>query len=224
MLNEADALTNLRSAYLEALRSGSGRKADQVVTQSLDQRVSANRIYLDIFQPVAYEIGELWQRNRFTVGQEHLATAIIERQMGLLHPYFQPERQRRRTLVLGSIAGELHRVGVRMVADFFEQDGWQVYYLGATTPVSDFVGMAREVGADLIGISAQMLFHVPQITDVALELGRRGMAGLPVMVGGRPFIQQPDLYRALNVHFSAANAAAAVTQANQWLDQGGTPA
>ncbi|MEI7849109.1 MAG: cobalamin-dependent protein [Chloroflexota bacterium] len=211
---QVDKLAILRAAYLEAMRSGSGRSADHVIEKGLDQQVSPNQIYLDIFQPVAYEIGKLWQRNQFTVAQEHLATAIIERQMGQLHPYFLPEKKRQRTIVLGSISGELHRVGVRMVADFFEQDGWTVYYLGATTPVEEFVGMARDVHADLIGISTQMVFNIPQVSGVVQELDRRGLAGMPVIVGGLPFNQQPDLYRALNVRFSAVNAAAAVEQAN----------
>jgi len=209
-----DQFTFLRKAYLEALRNGSGRMADQVVEQGLGQDLSANQIYLDIFQPVAYEIGSLWQRNLFTVAQEHLATAIIERQMDQMHNYFQPVQNRKRTLVLGSIANELHKLGVRMVADFFEQDGWDVYFLGATTPVEAFVGMAREVHADLIGISSQMVFNVPQIRDVVQELDRRGMTGLPVIVGGLPFTQQPDMFHALNVHLSAANAAQAVERAN----------
>jgi methanogenic corrinoid protein MtbC1 len=221
MQPQADKFALLRAAYLEAMRSGSGRRADQVIEEGLDQQVSPNQIYLDIFQPVAYEIGKLWQRNQFTVAQEHLATAIIERQMGQLHPYFLPEKKRQRTVVLGSISGELHRVGVRMVADFFEQDGWTVYYLGATTPVEEFVGMARDVHADLIGISTQMVFNIPQVSGVVQELDRRGLAGMPVIVGGLPFNQQPDLYRALNVRFSAVNAAAAVEQANLIFDNQG---
>ena len=210
-----DGLSVIRKAYLEALRQGSGRQADQVVEHSLDQGVTANQLYMDVFQPTAYEIGRLWQRNLFTVAQEHLATAIIERQMGQLHTFFRPKASRNRTLVLGSVAQELHRVGVRMVADFFEQDGWTVYYLGATTPASSFVGLARDVHADLIGVSVQMVFHLTQINEVMHELSQQGLGGLPVIVGGMPFVQQSELYRSFNVRSSATNAELAVAQANE---------
>jgi methanogenic corrinoid protein MtbC1 len=123
-----------RVDYLSALRAGSGRAADRVVERALDAHVSVNDIYLSIFQATAYEIGRLWQRNEFSVAQEHLATAIIERQMGDLHHQFKARRDRKRTLVIGSVDRELHRVGSRMVADFFEQDGWTVHYLGAAVP------------------------------------------------------------------------------------------
>lgn len=215
-----EGLSAIRKSYLAALQQGSGRQADQVVDQSLDQGLTANQLYMDVFQPTAYEIGRLWQRNLFTVAQEHLATAIIERQMGQLHAYFKPRAPRNRTLVLGSVTQELHRVGVRMVADFFEQDGWTVYYLGATTPASSFVGLTRDVHADMIGISVQMVYHLPHIAEVIQEMERCGLGGLPVIVGGMPFIQQPELYRSFNVRFSAPNAEQAVAQANDIYMEG----
>jgi len=41
-----------------------------------------------------------------------------------------------------------------------------------------------------------------------------GLAGVPVMVGGMPFIQQPELYTNLGVHFSGIDALDAVKKAN----------
>lgn len=210
-------MTVFQTDYLEALRLGSGRAADQVVQQALDSGATAGDVYLDIFQPTAYEIGRLWQLNRFTVAQEHLATAIIERQMGELHPLFRPQRQRPQVVVIGCVPEEQHRVGARMVADFFEADGWTAHYLGAATPIDSFVAMAREMQADLIGLSVQMVYHLRHVTAFIAALERYGLDGIPIMVGGMPFRQQPDLVHALNVRFSASNAREAVQQANQCL-------
>ncbi|HSM26122.1 MAG TPA: cobalamin-dependent protein [Anaerolineaceae bacterium] len=201
--------------YVEAMKKGSGRMADQVVEKALDQQVTANDVYLDIFQDTAYEIGRMWQRNEFSVAQEHLATAIIERQMGDLRPYFKPVRQRTKRLVIGSVDKELHRVGVRMVVDFFEQDGWEVYYLGATVPTDTFISIARDFNADLIGLSAQMVYHLPTITEFVKEADKQGLEGIPIMAGGFPFVQNPDLYKRLGVHFSGANAREALEIANK---------
>ncbi|MEP7357996.1 MAG: cobalamin-dependent protein [Anaerolineales bacterium] len=212
-----DILAELRSAYLKAMTLGSGRSADQVVEYALASEVKADALYLDVFQPTAYEIGRLWQQNLFTVAQEHLATAIIERQMGELHRLFRPVAPRPHTLVIGCVAEEFHRLGPRMVADFFEKDGWTVHYLGAAVPSDTFVALAREMQADLIGVSAQMVFHVPTILELVQELDRCGMGGLPVMAGGLPFVQQPDLYQSLGVRFAGLDARAAVSQANALL-------
>jgi MerR family transcriptional regulator, light-induced transcriptional regulator len=215
--------TALLPQYLGALRAGSGRQADQIVERALGAPLTGSQIYLDLFQPTGYEIGRLWQRNEFSVAQEHLATAIIERQMGDLHHLFKPAQTKAKTLVIGSVDQEFHRVGVRMVADFFEQDGWTVYYLGAAVPTATFVEMAREMKADLLGLSAQMVFHLPTIAEFDRELERRGLGGLPIMVGGLPFVKQPDLYQKFGVQFAASNAREAVAKANQFFAPLGLP-
>lgn len=209
-----DPILLLQQEYLDAMHQGSGRLADKVVEQALDQNISANRIYLDIFQNTAYEIGRKWQRNEFSVAQEHLATAIIEREMSDLRPYFKPVRERAKKMVLGAVDKELHRVGMRMVADFFEQDGWEVYYLGATVPTDTFLSIARDFHADLIGLSAQMVYHLPAVMEFIKEADRRGMGGIPILAGGYPFVQNPTLYQNLGVRFGGANAQEALEIAN----------
>lgn len=213
-------IDHLQADYLRALLAGSGRAADRVMTAALDQALAPQRIYLDIFQPTAYAIGQLWQRNQVSVAQEHLATAIVERQMGELHPLFKPARARPHSLVLGCVPDEWHRVGARMVADFFEADGWTVHYLGANVPVRDLVGMARESGADLVGLSAEMLFNLPKVAELVRALDASGLSGIPVIAGGMPFIRQAELAPALSLRGSADNAALAVALANQIVSAG----
>jgi methanogenic corrinoid protein MtbC1 len=208
-------LLKYQNEYLNAMKKGSGREADKVVQQALDTHILVNQVYLDIFQSTAYEIGRLWQRNEFSVAQEHLATAIMERQMGDLHSLFKPVRQKPKTLVIGCVDKEFHRLGARMVADFFEQDGWNVYYLGAAVPAKTFIAMAKEMQADLIGLASQLIFRLPAITQFVRELDQSGLGGIPVMVGGLPFVQQPELYKTLGVQFSGLDAAEAVRKANQ---------
>ena len=207
----------LQHEFLEAMKAGSGRQADKVVERALEADVTANDIYLDIFQPTGYAVGRLWQSNQFSVAQEHLATAIIEREMGDLHSYFRARGERDRTLVIGCVEGEQHRVGVRMVADFFEQDGWTVYYLGATVPTATFISMAKDVHADLIGLASQLVYRVPAVLEFVRQLDAQGMGGVPIMVGGQAFVQQPDLYKSLGVRFTGADARAALHAANTLL-------
>lgn len=211
-------MSDLEKGYLKAMREGSGRMADKVVEDALICQLSANDVYLDIFQKTAYEIGRLWQRNEFSVAQEHLATAIIERQMGDLHTYFKPVQIKTKRVVIGSVDKELHRVGARMVADFFEQDGWEVYYLGATVPTATFISIARDFHADLIGVSSQMVYHLPTIVEFVKDLSSRGLGGIPIMAGGYPFVQNTELYKNLGVHFSGIDAREALQHANQLID------
>ena len=145
--------------YLAALRDGSGRMASQVVERALTANVTADELYMRVFQLAQWEVGRMWQRNEFTVAQEHLATAITERLMGELRPYFKPKHDRGRTLMLGCAAREMHTVGAKMLVDFFEADGWTVYYLGVATPSADFLDLARRYHVDMMGVSSAMYYH-----------------------------------------------------------------
>ncbi len=203
-------LPALRAPYLAALHRGSGREADRLVEQALQGGATAGSVYLDLFQPVAYRIGELWLCNEWSVAEEHVATAIIERQMSDLQSAFRPERSCGRTLVIGCVEGELHRVGNRMVADFFTQAGWTVHSLGAEVPNAAFVAMTREMEPDLVGLTAQLVSHVPRVEALSRALEREGLGGIPVIAGGLPFVQHPEVYRALDVRFCGGDAAEAV--------------
>ena len=206
-----DVKSQLLTEYLNVTLEGSGRKADQVVEKAFDNNLTVNEVYLDIFQNTGYQIGELWQRNQISVAQEHLVTSIIERQMGDLRSMFKPEKEKGRTLVLGSVSKEFHSVGVQMVADFFTQDGWTVYNLGPAVPTDSFLALARDVNADMIGLSAQMIYHLPTITEFVRDSGNYGLAGIPI-------VQHPELYETLDVHLSGTDAADGVRKANQLLE------
>ena len=51
--------------------------------------------------------------------------------------------------------------GDRMVADFFEMDGWDTYFLGANTPAESVLRTADERRADVLAVSCTMTFHIP---------------------------------------------------------------
>lgn len=208
-------VSELWAQYIQALVGGSVRAADRAVEAALGEGYTPQRIYLELLQPAAYELGRRWQENTISVAQEHRATAIVEQQMGELHPLFRSRAENGRTFVIGCAPGEWHRVGARMVADFFEAEGWDVHYLGAAVPVRDMVGLVREADADMVGVSAHMLFNLPQVDELARALRVAGLSDIPVIAGGRPFEGRPGLAGRLNVAGSANDAAEAVRLAER---------
>ena len=96
-------------------------------------------VYLHVFQRSQYEIGRLWQSNQISVAQEHLCTAATQLIMSQLYPFIFGTERRNRRVVAACVGGDLHEIGIRMVADFFEMDGWDTFYLGANVPITDIV-------------------------------------------------------------------------------------
>ena len=74
---ERDPISRLLEQYVAAQLAGDRRSAMRlIIDQGLGRNVPLPTLYLDVIQAAQYRIGELWQHNRITVAQEHLATAI----------------------------------------------------------------------------------------------------------------------------------------------------
>lgn len=204
--------------YLEALKQGDRRHALRVAQKTLTEGTDIRDLYLDVFQPAMHEVGRLWETNQMTVAQEHLATAITQSVMAHLYGYVFAHTAVERTLIATCIGGELHELGIRMVSDFFEMEGWDVYYLGANMPPDDVIRMATDRDADLLAISVTLNSHVPYAREL-IQAVRAAPIGakLKIMVGGQPINRTPDLYKTMGADFTARNAREAVQLATEVL-------
>lgn len=197
--------------YLDALCRGDRRRALHTAQTALNDGVDIRDLYLEVFQPAMHEIGLMWERNQITVAQEHLATAITQSVMAHLYGHVFQRTPVGRTLIATCIGGELHELGIRMVADFFEMEGWDVYYLGANMPAEDVVRLAQEQQADLLAISVTLNSHVPHARRM-IQVVRQSSIGdqIKIMVGGQPINRALDLYEKLGADFTARDAREAV--------------
>lgn len=202
--------------YVASLRVGDRRQALNIARTALNDGVDIRNLYMDVFQPAMHEIGRLWETNQITVAQEHLATAITQSVMAHLYAHVFAKPPRGRTVVATCIGGELHELGIRMVADFFEMEGWDVYYLGANMPIEDVVSMVNDQNADLLAISATLNNHVPRARDL-IHAVRESPIGSKVKIffGGQPINRSPNISQTVGADMTAPDAQEAVRLANE---------
>jgi len=214
---EKEPLASLADQYLAALLRAQRQAASRMILDAVERGVDVKDIYLNVLQRTQYEIGRLWQTNRISVAEEHYCTACAQFVMTQLYPYiFRSERNGRR-MVATCVGGELHEIGVRMVADFFEMEGWDTYYLGANTPARDILDTIAKREADIVGISVTIHYNLPQLLDLIAILKKSPDAStVKFLVGGRPFSLAPDLWQKTGADGSAAHAQEAVSLAAQW--------
>ena len=201
--------------YLEAVLDGRREDAEEIVLTAVDAGLAIGGVYEHVLQPAQIELGRMWHVGDITVADEHFASAITQAIMSILRSRF-PERKRNGKLVVAAaVGGELHEIGVRMVADFFDMDGWDVVYLGANTPSTDIVRVIRERRADLLAVSASTLLHLGVVGELIEQLRRDGgCAKTKVLVGGPPFRSVPDLWSELGADGSGISATEAVKLGN----------
>lgn len=215
----ADApLGGLALRYLGAVLGGDRLLASQMLTDVADEGTSVRDIYLHVFQPVQREIGRLWLMNRISVAQEHYATSVTQVVMAQLYGRMFTGEASDRSLVAACVGNELHELGMRMVADFFEMDHWDTRYLGANMPNTSIVQTVRESRADVLALSATMLFHVEEIAKI-IEMLRAddATARTKVLVGGYPFNLAPDLWHRVGADGYAPDAESALVIGKQLL-------
>lgn len=219
-INDDNPLKKEVNAYLDFLLQGKRREATLLITEQIEQGVSIKDIYQFIFQISQYEVGRLWQCNKITVAHEHYCTAATQQIMSGLYQYVFSATRKGKTLVACSIAGELHELGIRMVTDFFEMDGWDTYYLGANMPDKQLTDALIEYGADVLALSVTLPTHVSKAAALIQKIRSNGdFPNLKIMVGGYPFITNPDLWKKVFANAYAQNADQAINRANELVIQ-----
>jgi MerR family transcriptional regulator, light-induced transcriptional regulator len=209
-------LDRLAQAYLGALLAGDRSSASRKILEAVEQGTPVRDIYLRVFQPGQRELGRLWQTNQITVAQEHYCTAATQLIMSQLYPHIFATARKGLRLVATCVGGELHEIGARMVADFFEMDGWDTYFLGANTPTESVLQDVKERRVDVLAISCTMTFHLERVRDLISALRASGLPAR-VLVGGYPFNIAPGLWEKIGADGYAPNAQEAIVVAERLI-------
>jgi corrinoid protein of di/trimethylamine methyltransferase len=122
------------------------------------------------------------------------------------------------TVVLGTVTGDIHEIGKTLVQTMLTATGFQVHDLGVDVPTELFVAKAREVHADIIGLSALLTTTMPAQRLVVQALEREGLRPrVKVMVGGAPVTR--EWAAAIGADGYGEDAIAAVTLAKALMEK-----
>lgn len=203
---------DLAKQYLAALLSADRDQASQLILNSFKKTVSIKDIYLNVLQPVQYEIGRLWHIRKISVAQEHFASSVTQLVMSQLYPFIcsKGKEKSKGVIVAVCVSGELHEIGIRMVADFFEMEGWTTHFLGANMPVSAIVETVHKHRADLLAVSASMSSNVEKAKKLIKAVRSSPAPNIKVIVGGYVFNNVPGLWKQVGADCYAENAESAL--------------
>jgi methanogenic corrinoid protein MtbC1 len=185
--------TALCQRYVEAQLAGDRREAVRLVLQEgLGSGLTVVELQSEVIQAAQREIGRLWQQNRISIAQEHMATAISQVAMSRLFEEAPSAERLGATVLVACVEGELHEFPARLVADFLELGGFDVRYLGANVPADDLLKMLRTVQPDLLALSVTMSFNAPALRTT-VERVRAEFPRLPIVAGGHALAWEPEL-------------------------------
>ncbi len=216
LVNEDSPTGLLARDYLNYLLEGKRNLASQMILKSVENGIPVKDIYENVFEKSQYEIGRLWQENKINVAQEHYCTAATQLIMSQLYNYIISDAPKNKTIVSACVEGDYHEVGLRMVTDFFEMDGWDTFHLGANTPTAALINVIEEKQPDIVLLSATMTYHVAKLAEVIEKIrAKKHLDTTKIMVGGYPFKLAPKLWEKIGADGFAESASKALEKAQE---------
>jgi len=163
------------------------------------------------------EVGTLFERGKLFLPHVMMAadamTAGVESLKDLM-----PEgtESKMGVIVNGTVEGDVHDIGKSIVSTMLQSAGFEVHDIGRDVPIKNFVDKAKEVSANMIGLSALMTTTLPGQKDVIELLKEEGMRdNVKVMIGGAPATQA--WAEKIGADCYAENASEAVAKAKELL-------
>lgn len=170
--------------YTNGLLEGDKQRCVKIVNRLKEKGVSIIDIYVHLFQRALYRIGKLWEDNKITVADEHIGTEITEGILASFYPNIIPQKKVDKTAVITCVDKEFHKIGARMASDVFELNGWNVVFLGASTPTKEVLKTVKVKNADVVGLSFNFYLNVARLHKVIEDLKSLN-PDINILVGGQ---------------------------------------
>ena len=196
---------------LAAYGSQSGTNA--FVAGLRDGGTPVESLCLDLITPAARRLGVMWEEDDCSFSDVTLGVLRLGNVMRLLDTAFAGEAARRDatpSALLAQMPGEQHGLGLAMVSQFFRRAGWQVRQEHMPTSAALEAIVAAEYYG-VVGISLACDTHMDALPGLirALRRASRNRA-VGVLVGGPPFMMNPQLASMVGADGTAADGRQAV--------------
>lgn len=169
------------------LVNGNYEKCSEFIHNILKENSDIKYIYDEILKKSMYWIGEMWAVNKITVATEHLASAIVETILSEVYFKVLTQEKTNKKVVVACTENEFHQVGIKMVSDIFQMNGWQVQFLGANTSTGDLIRMIEKVNPDILALSLSIPFNLPTL-DKMLDRIKSKFPDIFILIGGQAFL------------------------------------
>lgn len=169
---------------------------EAMVDRLIEGGATADELYLDLLTPAARTLGEMWYQDTCDFLDVTISLGRMQRILRNLSSRLHagpPQGRPVGRILLTTVPGEQHTLGLFMVAEFFVRASWYVR-VGAPVTAADFVGMIADEQFDVIGFSTACDSRLPGLTREIRRARRRSAnRDVAILVGGRVFDQNPSL-------------------------------
>lgn len=125
------------------------------------------------------------------------------------------EAERLGKIVLGTVAGDIHDIGLNIVDFMLDVNGFEVYNLGVDVPAEKFVEKLKETDAKILALSGFLTLAFDAMKKTVEAVEQAGLRDqIKIMIGGGQIDEQIRKYASADAY--GTDAMAAVSLAKEW--------
>lgn len=178
---------HIYESIIDALAGGEKEKTLELVREAIKQGLDAADILSRGLSKGLELVGDKFESLELYLPDMLLAAEVMQEAVALLEPHFgkSSTQDSGKTVVIGTVQGDMHDIGKNIVSIFLSISGFTVHDIGIDVPVPKFIEEAEEKSANIIAISALMTTTMSYMQDVIGELELKGLRDkYKVIVGG----------------------------------------
>ena len=160
---------------------------------------------------------------RFADGEYFLPELVFSGELlkqvtDMVKPNLKSEATTKRIgkVVIGTVAGDIHDIGLNIVDFMLDVNGFEVTNLGVDVPVDKFVKAMQDTKAPVLGLSGFLTPAFDAMKETVEALEKAGIrSGIKVMIGGGQMDDEVCKYAKADAF--GKDAMAAVSLAKKWI-------
>lgn len=184
-------MENVVQSIYHAVMDGEANKVRFLTKMALDGDVSVNEIlHQGLLNPLSI-LGEKLKNNEVFIAEVIVVSRAVHAGLHVLEPYLEKGAGvKGGTVVIGTVAGDLHDIGKNLVSMTLVNLGWNVVDLGIDVYPEDFVAAVEKHQPEYVAISAMLTTTLNEIGNTLTALEEAGLRrSIKVIIGGNPVTQ-----------------------------------
>ena len=160
--------------------------ADELTRAALESGIPAAKVLSEGLVPGMTAVGRKFARNEVFIPDILLSARAMKKATEHLKPYFQSgEIKAKGVVVMGTVQGDLHDIGKKIVGMIFEGGGWRVIDLGVNVTASKFIEAIGQNFGCAVGLSALLTTTMKNMPEIVGEI-KTAYPETVVIIGGAP--------------------------------------
>jgi 5-methyltetrahydrofolate--homocysteine methyltransferase len=175
----------------EQVQAGESEKLKELIKKALASKVAPMEIIEKALRPAMEEVGQKFETLEIFLPEMIMAADAMSAGVEILRPLLAAAGGEKKVgrVVLGTVSGDVHRIGKDIVRIMLEGAGFDVTDAGHDVPDDTFLAKVKDLEPDILGLSALMtttMQNIPRVIDALKAEGLRGK--VKVIVGGAPVL------------------------------------